>query len=268
MAFLAELNIVTADRIDLYAMGGKAAHGFFLKMVQDYDPVASEELHRSRPIKPFTLSVHAPTIRSDKKVSIPEDEHFRLRITVLDEALESIVMASIFQRLESDALHLFAGIPVRLSKTEDQISILEKMSSKAILKRVVNEVTIDMKFITPTAFRRIQDQYLFPDPELVFGSIYKSWSAYANVELPSPDDSAFRRVRTGRYHLQTRMLRFKGFSQLGFVGAVQYNLERLSDQEKILVSALSHYANWSGVGAKTTMGMGVCRRFDRDELLD
>lgn len=266
MAFLAELNIITSDRIDLYAMGGKAAHGFFLKMVQDYDPAASEELHRSRPIKPFTLSVHAPTIRSDNKVSIPGDEQFRLRITVLDEKLESIVLASILKHLESDALQLFAGIPVRISSITDRTPVLERVSSKAILNRVIDENTINMKFITPTAFRRIQDQYLYPDPELVFGSIFRNWSIYASVELPPSDDTTFRRIRVSRYNLQTRMLKFKGFSQLGFVGTVQYNLERLSNQEKILVSALSHYANWSGVGAKTTMGMGVCRRFDRDEL--
>lgn len=266
MAFLAELNIVTADRIDLYAMGGKAAHGFFLKMVQEHDPTTAEKLHRSRPIKPFTLSVHAPTVKSNNKVSIPGDEQFRLRITVLDEKLESIVLASILKHLESDALQLFAGIPVRISSITDRTPVLERVSSKAILNRVIDENTINMKFITPTAFRRIQDQYLYPDPELVFGSIFRNWSIYASVELPPSDDTTFRRIRVSRYNLQTRMLKFKGFSQLGFVGTVQYNLERLSNQEKILVSALSHYANWSGVGAKTTMGMGVCRRFDRDEL--
>jgi CRISPR-associated endoribonuclease Cas6 len=265
MALLAELNIITSDRINLYAMGGKAAHGFFLKMVQDYNPSAAEELHRSRPIKPFTLSVQAPLVRSGATVSIPEDEQFRLRITILDEALEETVFASILKRLESNTTHLFAGIPVRASAITDRTPVLERMSPGTIIERIHDEENIPVQFLTPTAFRRVQDQFLYPDPEWVFASVLEKWNAFSPVPLPQPEDDTFRRTRISRYNLRTRMLRFKGFNQLGFTGSVVYNLARLAYEEKILVSVLSHYATWSGVGAKTTMGMGVCRRVDHLE---
>jgi CRISPR-associated endoribonuclease Cas6 len=55
-------------------------------------------------------------------------------------------------------------------------------------------------------------------------------------------------------------LQFDRFAQKGFVGMVTYEVKRGTPELAHIVNALADLALYAGVGYKTTMGMGQCRR--------
>lgn len=261
MPLHAELNIVTHGRIDVYAMGGKAAHGFFLEMVRRRDPDAAQRLHEPSPVKPFTLSVSAPTVRRGNVVTIPEGEMFRLRITILDDTVLEPVFHAILDALAGHEPFQFSGMPVTVQTTSDTAPVLRKIAWEKLIKDAsISDDLVGLHFVSPTAFRRINDHHLYPEPDLVFGSILRKWNTYADTPLKMSSETAFSSIRVSRYRLKTQMLRFRGFNQLGFVGQSYYDLKRLSQTDKSIVSVLARFAQISGVGAKTTMGMGITRQ--------
>jgi len=117
---------------------------------------------------------------------------------------------------------------------------------------------------------------LLPQPESVFDSLARRWnSLVAEPEGLTLIDrrqlSAFigDRVHVSRLAgVETQALRFARGMQLGFVGTVTYVVQGVSgptadeatlEQARIL-DLLADFAFYSGVGYKTTMGMGQVRR--------
>ncbi|MDP2662237.1 MAG: CRISPR system precrRNA processing endoribonuclease RAMP protein Cas6, partial [Dehalococcoidia bacterium] len=62
------------------------------------------------------------------------------------------------------------------------------------------------------------------------------------------------------YRLSTRLASFGDYSETGFFGHAVYECPSASDEERRLINTLADFAFFAGVGAKTTMGMGQCRR--------
>ena len=56
------------------------------------------------------------------------------------------------------------------------------------------------------------------------------------------------------------VLRFRRAPQVGFVGQVTYGLMAESEAARCQLNALADFAFYAGVGMKTAMGMGQCRR--------
>jgi CRISPR-associated endoribonuclease Cas6 len=128
---------------------------------------------------------------------------------------------------------------------------------------------IGLRFASPTVFSRGTRDGLgkwmepFPSPALLFGSLAAAW----NQVSPRPvDKSAVRAyaeetVVVGLYHMSSRMVRYWGQPQIGAVGRVSYLLKDRRDQGMIrTLNCLADFAFYSGVGYKTTMGMGQARR--------
>jgi CRISPR-associated endoribonuclease Cas6 len=103
----------------------------------------------------------------------------------------------------------------------------------------------------------------FPTPALLFGSLAAAW----NHVSPQPVDKAAVRayaeetVVVGLYRMASKMVRYWGQPQIGAVGTVSYLLKDRRDHEMIrALNTLADFAFYSGVGYKTTMGMGQVKR--------
>src|SRR5207302_11261200 len=67
-------------------------------------------------------------------------------------------------------------------------------------------------------------------------------------------------VIVSRYNLDTRYLPSSKFGQSGFQGNVTYEVKGIpTSPEAVWLSPLARFALFSGVGYKTTMGMGQAR---------
>lgn len=144
---------------------------------------------------------------------------------------------------------------------------------------------VALEFASPTAFHSDGLNVPLPVPASVFGSLAARWRDFTGAPLPeelSPFVQHF--VMLSRYRTETRILSFKqGSRQVGFVGEVSFTVAgrnaALEKNQPELAGALSArhadlartlgllaaFAFYSGVGIKTTAGMGMGRESLRDE---
>lgn len=132
---------------------------------------------------------------------------------------------------------------------------------------------------TPTAFHSDGLDSVLPTPNLVFGSLQNRWTSFSNLPLPESLNTYARwLLSVTRCRIETQAIKLKnGSLQTGFVGSATYSLETGNEQfqksnpdaaREIRRSAgqmagalrlLAAFAFFSGIGIKTTAGMGMCR---------
>jgi CRISPR-associated endoribonuclease Cas6 len=121
---------------------------------------------------------------------------------------------------------------------------------------------VPLEFLSPTAFRSSgRRNFVFPQPELVFGSYLSKW----NPSSPIKFDECLRerlveQVIPARYKLETRILDFGSYQEVGFEGRCTFIIaDSVPDETVQQINALADFAFYAGTGAKTTMGMGQTR---------
>jgi CRISPR-associated endoribonuclease Cas6 len=253
---------------------GRQVHAAFLKTVRESDESLAEVLHApGMPIRPFTVSMLQGTPRArDGRLHLSPDETYWLRFTTLYEP--------IFERFMTRFLDGGGRPTVRLGRAVLLIKEIvatpegHGWAGYESWGRLVQEAEPDheivLEFSSPTAFGFGQKDWgkkvmVLPLPETVFGSLARSWNALA------PGPFRVNRKRLREYldehvvikridDLHTQMLRFRRSYQVGFVGQITYGLMADDETIRCQLNALADLAFYAGVGMKTTMGMGQCRR--------
>jgi len=253
---------------------GDQAHAAFLHTVRESDPALAEVLHMPNlPIRPFTVSpLQGTPPARDGRIYLSPEQTYWLRFTALYQP--------IFERFMARFLHGEGRPVIRLGQAVLLIKeILATPGSHpwagytswaqlAAEARPEPEIALD--FTSPTAFGFGQKSWgkkvvVLPEPNPVFGSLVRSWNGLAPPLLQMDQKAlmayvdehvAVKQVRG----LETRMLRFRNSLQVGFVGQVTYGLMAEDEAIRTRLNALADFAFYAGVGMKTTMGMGQCRR--------
>ncbi|MBA7586214.1 CRISPR-associated endoribonuclease Cas6 [subsurface metagenome] len=120
---------------------------------------------------------------------------------------------------------------------------------------------VDLEFLSPTTFRSGGKNIIFPQPELVFGSYLNKWQTFSPIKLDDSLPSWFDKVMVARYRLQTHILDFGSYREVGFTGKCRFELDKATpDKVVVTLNALADFALYCGTGAKTTMCMGQTRR--------
>jgi CRISPR-associated endoribonuclease Cas6 len=252
---------------------GHQVHAALLRAVQESDPALAEVLHAPNlPIRPFTVSPlrGTPPARRGQVHLSPRADYW-LRFTVLCPALYERLMAR-FLYSRCPIVHLGqAELLVKkilITPGSHPWAGYTSWSQMVAEAQATREVTIE--FSSPTAFGFGQKAWgkkviVLPDPKLVFGGLARSWNALAPSALHVDRDELLAYVQEHVVvkqidRLETRMLHFGRSPQLGFVGCVTYGLMAEAPATCAQLDALASLAFYSGVGMKTTMGMGQCRK--------
>jgi CRISPR-associated endoribonuclease Cas6 len=119
------------------------------------------------------------------------------------------------------------------------------------------EGSVGFRFVSPTGFKRNGRQFFLPLPEMVFGDLLRKWALFAG-EPPTPNATSIpERIELGRFTIQSHASRLAENRVLrGFCGDVEYDLRNLSSAEQAFALSLATMAFFTGVGYKTTQGMG------------
>src|SRR5690606_21910010 len=98
--------------------------------------------------------------------------------------------------------------------------------------------------------------------KLVFGNLATVWKALTGENLiEAVEKYAEGNWRTVIHHIEPKALTLHNYPQLGAIGKVEY--QRLADGDSPLARAFSLLADlafYTGIGRKTTQGMGMVRR--------
>ncbi|NEQ34672.1 MAG: CRISPR-associated endoribonuclease Cas6, partial [Leptolyngbya sp. SIO4C5] len=140
------------------------------------------------------------------------------------------------------------------------------------------ERKLTLQFYTPTAFRQSKFDSAMPTPDRVFGSLLRRWNYYSGLEFsleileflrPSYFDIRTEVATDPRSQFQDTGAKTYACNQFtGCVGKVTYRILGQVDATTLKqLNTLADFALYAGVGRKTPMGMGMCRRGGRVEEL-
>lgn len=216
---------------------GRAIHALCLGWIGVANEALANQLHQSESL-PMTLTMRSVSAKQ-----------MYLRIGLLRKDLLAPLLWGLSQDLGSEIT--LTDVPCRIGKT---IEILQT-SSYDTLSQVSPQRVIDLQFLTPTSFKQGKTIQPFPLPDLVFGSLLRRWNNFAPVEFHFPEQE-WNGV-TAAYDLKTYALKMKGGAEIGTQGWVRYEFG--SEAQAQIATALAHFAQFSGVGRKTAMGMGLTK---------
>jgi CRISPR-associated endoribonuclease Cas6 len=250
---------------------GQVLHAFFLDSARSLDPDLAEKLHAAHSIKPFTVSqLNGRVTYEDNRWRLYPGVAYTFRITSVSPELSVWLKERWASSLPEEVMLAGARLAVNgytfnhMEHPWAGISSYEEIYNEAVSRTTVaNKLTLE--FSSPTTFRTAGSNYPLPDPQKVFLNLLQKWNYYSPIHLGDNyvefiQDNVF----PSAHKLQTRIMHFDKYKQVGFTGTCSYGIRK--QKEDILIRVLhmlAEYAFYAGIGYKTTMGMGQGRLLHR-----
>lgn len=245
-------------------------HAFFFSLIPEE---LAEAFHKPAKYRPFC--VWAPQIFkfnfSEEERNSPPEE-ITITISFLKDEIFPPFLSSlfkIFQKKENPKLFLGPYRVKFYSKNEppllkhDEYLVYE--NSEISLKPLLS-----FRFITPASFKKGEVDYPLPDPKLLFKSLINKWNYFSPVKIPVDLRPA---IDEKLYIVHTSIKTYKvelslGSAITGFVGKAIFAGKNLTEEELKWLAILGNFANFAGVGRKTTMGLGMTKFESVDNQVD
>ncbi|ACK70151.1 CRISPR-associated Cas5e family protein [Gloeothece citriformis PCC 7424] len=228
---------------------GRAIHAQVLHWIQLGDPQLAETIHTSQN-PPISLSGLQGNRRKEKNYA---GDRFYFRICFLQGHLIQPLLKGIEAWGEEKLILGQFPFVIRqcyfLSGTH---SLARSTDYENLVNHSPVSQTISLSFLSPTSFKQQKHIQLLLTPDLVFNSLLRKWNSFAPEELHFPliEWDGF----VSAFDLRSYALKMEGGAEVGSQGWVKYCF---SDSEQArIASILAQFAFYSGVGRKTTMGMG------------
>jgi CRISPR-associated endoribonuclease Cas6 len=277
------IKLLSLHTVTIPRPGAQHAHGAFFDILRQVDPALATEVHAIEgkgKRKPFTLSpiqgLPANRRNGQEKagtIHLREGWECWLRVTLLDETL---FRKFIEYFLDSPSPKGTAEI--RLGDAHFLVSeILTTPGShpwagfttlEALQKRLDEPApdSLSFEFHSPTSFKLGDHIELIPYPKLLFGNLATAWKNLSGEDMVEAIEKyAQQNLQLTPHRLERRALTLSNQPQLGSLGKVEYRL--LHPEDTPLARALNLLADlafYTGVGRKTTQGMGMTRRVETD----
>lgn len=233
-------------------IGGAECHGLFFSMLDKIDPQYATAIHRA-PVKPFSIGKLGGRGRRERGYfHLLPDNEYSFHLNSLDEECATILELMTGQ-IRPQHMFRLGTATCRWLKWE----VVKKKDYPSIF--ATNKANKpSLRFISPTCFRSQGKSLLFPQPVHLFSSLESRWNRFAHeeIDLGNIDEQ----IMVSKYNLRTTYTMFNRYNQVGFTGQVGFSWHgRVSGEVKQQVNALLSFAQFSGVGYKTSMGMGEIR---------
>lgn len=243
------VELAAADRGNIPPTLSRALHALVMNWLNLGNPQIADSIHASQE-SPLSLS---GLLGNRRPRGTQAGDNFYFRVCLLDGSLmEPLLVGMEKWGTQPLILGQFA-FALRSIYTLPGTHRLAGSADYRLLANTPQTTTdIELNFLSPTSFKQSRGIQPFPLPELVFGSLLRRWNAFAPEELNFP--AVEWEGLVSAYELKTYALKMEGGSEIGTQGWVRYRFPNL-EQAK-LATVLAHFAFFSGVGRKTSMGMG------------
>jgi len=238
----------------LKGYGGTEIHGWFFNYLKGIEHDLSTLIH-AMDEKPFTIGPLYGGKKERGKTIVTEGGEYSFSLASLNKEMFE-VLVTVSSDLTGKEIQLGSGKflvtgvnPIFGEKGLTYFDLLEKRQSS---------LEINLEFCSPTSFRQQGVQEVFPLPNLVFGSLLRKWNSFSPVILPV--ELAYSSVFVKKFNLRTELVDFGNYKIIGCVGTCTYQMDkRLMDYQVNIFTTLASFAGISGVGYKTSMGLGDVR---------
>jgi CRISPR-associated endoribonuclease Cas6 len=260
---------------------GKILHGLFYELLQKASAAKGDEVHSVEGLKPFSTALLLNE-RQRRAESIRAGEEVKIRFTFLDDALYPLLARYFLSTpdLSLDLVRTELTVARILSTPQSGEEWAGYASFADTWERAsAQEKIFSFLFVTPTFFKRgggpaYPDLIIpLPLPDLLFGSLLRNWNQFSPVsfiEAALLKEVCAHHLEVMHHRITSQLARlvfprgdghYRTTSWPGFVGTCSFRLVELHDPTIIkTLNALADFAFYSGIGAKTTMGLGIARR--------
>lgn len=118
----------------------------------------------------------------------------------------------------------------------------------------------DVVFITPCTHKQAGQYVLFPSPELIMQNLCIRFSAFSK-EFSFDDPQVMADLGSNctirHYNLRSASFSLEGTRIPGYMGRMTMTLKGPEPLVR-LGAMILHFANYAGIGIKTSLGMGAC----------
>jgi len=247
---------------------GRASYAEALARLQTVDHALGKKIHDFDGPKPLTCSSILNAQADRDGTPIQANKPYFLRITGLNKTVSQALQA-VFIENPPDRWNI-SGRDFEVmgttcdpkidawsgTTTYEELAAMQLLSSERLPRRT------SIIFGSPTAFKSKGMHVPVPMPNLFFGSLVERWNSFSPVTL-SPEMRRFgdEMVAISNYRLQSIPVpQKKGTPLIGGMGRCTY-IALGGDRYWLgTMQMLADFALYSGVGVKTTVGMGQCRR--------
>ncbi len=271
------IRLAAASSTTLRATQGHLAHAAFLSIMNQADPTIAQALHDYNGRKPFTLSQLEGFGRGrDGQHRINAGQEGWLRVTLLDPLLFQTFIQYFLRgrnqatlKLNNAAFHISEILSNPQSHPLAGFQALDNLFSHwQTINPIPNQHhTIHLTFRSPTAFslrgpeQRHRNMHILPDPALLFGELAGYWDRLTGHETQDAiREFAAVHVVVARHKIETHMFQYTNGKQVGFTGDVSFQILEPDPEFIRHLNLLADLAFYTGIGSKTTMGMGQVMR--------
>ncbi|MEJ5258512.1 MAG: CRISPR-associated endoribonuclease Cas6 [Fervidobacterium sp.] len=254
------LNVKAENNGIIEYYPGRKIHGWFFSVLKSADERISNVMHSNISDKSFTVSSFLGRNVS-RPLEVKQGEVYSIRITLLEDSLFELFSNKVFESTLKDENARFGNVTFKvLNLSVGQSNKWAGFTTEEELFNKDNTQTVvKLKFYTPTLFR-IGDLHLRePDPEKVYTSLIRKFNKYSKVKLDENLVGKFKDIKILEKDTILKRVNFGEFYLQGFVGTVTFEVP-YEDKLVEAVNVLSNFAFYSGVGYKSTMGLGQCKR--------
>jgi len=224
-----DIYLRNTDISTLYSDLGIKLHGFIMSAI---DSKYATAMHSQEP-RPFSLFVYDSGNGFACRVSTLNDEAVQIIDTL--EKVDKIIVYGIDMPLVVE--NISRSNPINAADIPDILS--------------GGKYTVDI--VTP-ATRKTSGEYTNP-PDLCkyFLSVAAKLQAYENISVDAAElETLFADMKISRYIFESRSFMLGGKKIPSMTGNCDVAIKRGADKLKLLIG----YATYSGIGAKTSLGMG------------
>lgn len=232
-------------------------HPLFLDRVTNADALLGKALHDSEAMAPYSIS---PIMGRKVRGSVIENETYWVRICLLQSEIEDVFLETLEGGLWNEPISLedlsFQVEDVCLGKDDanpwsDRKSYEEMMAADTQAKKIA------IRMASPMSFKRGDLHYPLPEPAMIFSNLARRWNLFSPHKLDECPLCLNVSYSNIDIHTEPYALR-KGGTVLGAVGTLTFIFKGrdagIRDYQTLL-----DFAFFSGIGVKTTQGMGMCR---------
>ncbi len=241
------LNIKLSKEIETRHLTPDGVHGLFFSLIGN--PLALELHEGYKNLKPY--SIFCKELFKNLKT-----DELHLEINLLEDELTPKLLSSLILKGRKAFFHI-KGENLEVNSA---LNVPQKWlkSYEVIFEETKPLRRVEVLFLKPTTFRRNDVDLSFPLPELVFKGLIRRWLKFSKIKPEVDLRSFYDLVEVESFELKTRKVVFANGGKLTtFGGRVVYNLSKVENEEALRwFGALFKYSLWSGIGRKTTMGLG------------
>lgn len=270
------LHVTHSDTIPAWL--GRVMQAIYLRAVQRISPELSSAVHDGTGYHPYTVSDVLPVVRTDVR-DLKCGQRLTVILTTLHPEVTALTLNAVVPMWIDEGLDVH-GQMMRVDGTEIHATTYQQLLQTAATQ---TDRYIQMNFITPTSMkksrpptthgeRRESAVLPLPNPDRVFLSLYERWNYFSSIKLPDKlRDYLSHEILLHYCNIHTRYMdrtHANRGSTVGFLGDVTFYCDSLQQPHFGYAHALAAFAPYSGVGIKTTQGMGTVQVVPRRGLHD